>query len=219
MLRIIGTSHIARESIDQVDRVIKETLPDIVAVELDRKRLYGLLNKDKQRTDWRSIRRIGLQGWLFAIIGSWIEKKLGAEVGVAPGDEMLKAISSAKETGAKIALIDQDIEITLRRFSKNFTWKEKKSLAAEIINGLFKRKKPEFDLQKVPKRKIISELIEEVRKKYPSVYKVLILERNEHMAKELAALIEQNPEKSIVAVVGAGHEQELPALVKKYINQ
>ena len=61
---------------------------------------------------------------MFAQIGAWAERKLGAKVGVSPGSEMLKAIAAAQQIGAKIALIDQDIEITLRKFSKSLSWKE-----------------------------------------------------------------------------------------------
>jgi len=124
-LKIIGTSHISPESLKKVQQVILKEKPNIVAIELDKKRLIALLQKGKTGPRLRDIKRVGLKGWLFAIIGAWVERKLGAKVGVTPGSEMTAAISAARQVGAKVALIDQDIEITLRNFSKALTWKEK----------------------------------------------------------------------------------------------
>src|SRR3989338_559962 len=120
-LTIIGTSHIAKQSLLEVERAIEESKPDIVALELDSKRLYSLMNREKSKISIYNIRRVGLKGFIFSLIGAWAEKKLGKLVGVAPGSEMKKAIMLARKNKLKIALIDQDIEITLRRFSKALT--------------------------------------------------------------------------------------------------
>ena len=44
-LTIIGTSHIAQQSLDDVKKAIEEGKPDIVAIELDSKRLHSLFRK------------------------------------------------------------------------------------------------------------------------------------------------------------------------------
>ena len=160
-LKIIGTSHIAPESIKKVEKTILETKPDIVAIELDKKRLVALLTKSKEKARFRDIKRVGLKGWLFALIGAWAERKLGAKVGVFPGSEMLKAIAAAQQVKAKIALIDQDIEITLRKFSKALSWKEKFTFLGDIFKGVFLKKGVQFDLAKVPSQKVIEKLREE----------------------------------------------------------
>ena len=123
-LAIIGTSHIAKQSLEEVEKAIEEGKPDIVALELDRKRLYSLMNKEERKISIYDIRRVGFKGFIFSLIGAWAEKKLGKIVGVAPGSEMKKAVMLARKYKLKIALIDQDIEITLRRFSKALTWRE-----------------------------------------------------------------------------------------------
>ena len=214
-LTIIGTSHIARQSLKDVEEAIITKNPDIIALELDKKRLYGLMHKPKGRISLYSIRRIGNKGYLFSLIGAWAEKKLGELVGVAPGSEMKKAIILAKKNKKEIALIDQDIEITLKRFSKALTWKEKWRFFIDIIKAVvFRKKEVSFDLTKVPSKKIISELVEKVRKRYPNVYKVLIEERNKVMAENLKKIIENNKGRKILAVVGAGHEEDIIKLIK-----
>ena len=71
-------------------------------------------------------------------------------------------------------------------------------------------------MTKVPSKKIINELVEKVRKRYPNVYKVLIEERNHVMAKNLKKIIENNKDKKILAIVGAGHEEEILKLIKDF---
>ncbi len=112
-LTIIGTSHIAKQSIKEVQIVILKEEPDIVALELDKRRLTALLSEKKSKITIKDIKHVGLKGWIFSIIGAWVEKKLGDQVGVSPGSDMVAAFKAARKAKAKVALIDQDIEITL----------------------------------------------------------------------------------------------------------
>ena len=224
-LNIIGTSHIARQSINIVKNTILEKKPDIVALELDKNRLYGLMHNQKRKISIADIPKIGFKGFLFSWIGSIIQKKLGDYVGVAPGSEMKTAIRLAKKQKARIALIDQDIETTLKRFSRALTWKEKWNLLVDIFKGVVLRKNElkdlnigKFDLTKVPSKEIIKKLINKMRERYPNICRVLIDERNKIMARNLSYLMKENPEKKILAVVGAGHEEEIVGLIKKDFN-
>ena len=214
-LTIIGTSHIAKQSLEDVEKAIVGGKPDIVALELDRMRLYSLFKKPSRLRIY-DIKRIGFKGFIFALIGAWAEKKLGKMVGVAPGSEMKKAVRLAKKHKIKLALIDQDIEITLKRFSQSLTWKEKWNFLVDIVKAFFVRKNViEFDLTKVPSKKVIKNLVGKVKKRYPNVYNVLIEERNHVMAENLKKIIEECPDKKILAIIGAGHEEDILDLIKK----
>lgn len=212
-LIIIGTSHIANESILLVKEKINEMKPDIVALELDQLRFEALLYEKKHKNRLSDIRYIGLKGFLFNLIGAYIENKLGKIVNVKPGSEMKAAIIAAKQNNADIALIDQDIRITLKNLSKSFTWKEKLRFIAEIIKSFFKREKIKIDLTKVPNKKLIKKLTDKMKRDYPSIYKVLIDDRNKVMAKNLYKLMPTG--KKIIAIVGAGHEDEIIGLIKE----
>ena len=214
-LTIIGTSHIAKQSLEDVEKEIEGQKPDIIALELDRRRLYSLFEKPN-RIRIYDIKRVGIKGFICSLIGAWAEKKLGKMVGVAPGSEMKIAVRLAKKHGIRIALIDQDIEITLKRFSKSLTWKEKWNFFVDVVKAIFVRKNViEFDLTKVPSRKVIKKLVGQVKKRYPNIYKVLIEERNEVMAENLKKIMESHQDKKILAIVGAGHEDNILELVKK----
>ena len=214
-LTIIGTSHIAKQSLDDVENAIVEGKPDIIALELDRRRLYSLFKKPGKIRIY-DIKRVGIKGFIFALIGAWAEKKLGKIVGVAPGSEMKKAVKLARKKDIKIALIDQDIEITLKRFSKSLTWREKWNFIVDVVKAVFAKKKViEFDLTKVPSKEIIKKLVGKVKERYPNIYNVLIVERNYVMAENLRKIMEAYPDKKILAIIGAGHEDDILELVKK----
>ena len=209
---ILGTSHIAAQSIKEAERVITEEKPEVVALELDAARFHALTSKTKRKISIRDAQKIGIKGWLFALFGELVERKLGNKVGVSPGSEMLKAAEVARENNCKIALIDQRIDITLKRFSQTLTWKEKFRFVIDLFKAPFSRK-IKIDLTKVPEEDFINELITQVKHRYPNIYKVLVEERNIYMAKKLFKLMQEF--KSIVAVVGAGHGKEIIEEIKK----
>lgn len=218
-LVLLGTSHIAKQSLKEVESAIKRGKPDIVALELDRKRLAALLEKKRPKPKLRDIKRIGIKGFLFSLIGAWAEKKLGEKVGVKPGAEMKLAFELAMKRKLKIVMIDQDIEITLKKISKRLTWKEKWHFVVDAFKAFVLRKKEiMFDLRKVPSERIIKKMTSKVKKRYPNIYEVLVVERNEIMARNIANLCTQHPDSKILAVIGAGHEKEILNLVKENLK-
>lgn len=217
-LRVIGTSHIAVQSINEVKEAMAKLKPDIVALELDKLRFVALVSKRKPKLGWRELKELGLKGFLFNAIGAWVEKKLGKMVGVKPGAEMLTAVKLAVGQKAKIALIDRDIRITIRNLFNYLTWREKFRFIGDIFGGIFLRRNVvRFDLRKVPSDKMIRQMVGQVRKRYPAFYKALVKERDEYMAKNLYNLINRNKDKAILAVVGAGHEDSIISLIKKQV--
>ncbi len=218
-LIIIGTSHIAKQSLDEVKKAIEEEKPELIALELDEKRLYALIHSKKEKISFYNMFRVGFKGFIFSLIGAWAERKLGEYVGVMPGSEMKQAFKLAKKNKIKITLIDQDIEITLKRLSKSLTWKEKWNFIVDVFKAvILKKKEVGFDLRKVPNKKLINKLINKVKKRYPNIYTILVKERNQVMAKKLIRLMKAKDEK-ILAIVGAGHEEDIVDLIKKDINK
>lgn len=222
---IVGTSHISKQSVTEVKTVINTVHPDIVAVELDKRRFHALMSGEKRekfKFSFKAIRSVGFKGFIFQLIGAYAEKKLGDSVGISPGDEMIAAINSANKIGSKIALIDRDISITLKRL--NFGFKDGWVLFKDFFRGLFFRKKEverlglqNFDLSKVPEEELIEKMINEVKVKYPGIYTSLIHERNIFMANQLIGICSLHPDAKIVAVMGAGHKKEVEKLLTKDI--
>ncbi|MBU0979474.1 MAG: TraB/GumN family protein [Nanoarchaeota archaeon] len=218
MIHILGTSHIAKQSLKEVREYIEKEKPDIVALELDRSRLAALTEKRRTRLSLSMLPKFGLTGFIFALIGAWAEKKMGDIVGISPGEEMLLAAKLAKEHNLNVVCIDQHITITLKRLSKGITWKERFRFFWEIITGIFNPKRLPFDLRKVPEDKVIEKLVEHVKIHYPNVYRVLIEERNHHMASRLNHITKQHPKEKILAIVGAGHRKGIEELLNPTIS-
>ncbi len=83
---IVGTAHVSKKSVEEVERVIEEEKPDAVAVELDFKRFEYLSGK-KQDVDLPEIIKKGnLFLFIFQIILSNLQKRIGKETGVKPGE-------------------------------------------------------------------------------------------------------------------------------------
>jgi len=207
-LILVGTSHISLESAKEVEKAILENSPEIIAIELDLKRFRKLFSKN-EKINWKNI---GRQGFFLNIIGAWVEKYLGKKVGTTPGVEMKKAISLAKKHKIKIALIDQDIQVTLQKLKSRFTFKEKLRFVKNILKSLFNPKKIPFDLRKVPEQKLIKKLTLEVKKDYPSLHRTLIEERDKIMANNLLRLMKEG--NKVVAIVGAGHIPGIKKIIK-----
>ena len=221
LITLIGTSHIAEESIKEIKKTLEELQPEIVAVELDAQRAASLFQEEKRKISVRDAFHIGLRGFLFAKIGQYVQEKLGKKVGVSPGAEMKTALLWAQKNKKEVALIDQPIQITLKKFSQNLRWREKFRFVGDFFMGLFAGKKQlkkwnisTVDLRKVPTQELIHEMMQQMKLRYPSIYKVLVEERNKYMVKQLVKLLREKQGKKIVAVIGAGHKKGMEELLK-----
>lgn len=216
-LRIVGTSHVSRESHERIRKAFTDFKPTVICLELDRARLEGLLSKKKPSMNPLIAARIGLTGYVFSIIGRVVQKKIGNLSGIMPGSEMLLGEKLARNNNLKLALIDQDVAITLRNMSKKVSFREKARLVFDLLLSPFSRKRRmSIDLTRIPKDEVIKKVLGEMKKRYPLLHKVLVDDRNKVMAKRIFFLLRQDPEDRVLAVVGAGHveglEKELESL-------
>lgn len=222
-LFIVGTSHIAKQSIVTVKKIVEENLPEVVGVELDMSRYRGLVQEqqNKARPGLSYIRKIGVKGFIFALIGSLGMKKLAKYVGTTPGVDMLESINIAKKNNAKVALIDQNINITLSKFSKNLSKREIGRFFWDILRGIFNPKGElkrmgleRFDLSTIPTEEIVEKMIQHMKKRYPNVYDVLVYKRNIYMAKKIMMIMQRDDINKMVVVVGAGHRKGLKEILE-----
>ncbi|OYT42556.1 MAG: conjugal transfer protein TraB [Candidatus Altiarchaeales archaeon ex4484_43] len=210
---LIGTAHVSRESVDLVREVIEEENPDIVAVELDKQRYDSLLNKKKwDETEIHKVIRTGrIYLFLLQLLLTNFQRKIGDELGVKPGSEMLKAIELAREEDIKIALVDRDIRITLKRAFKKMSLREKFKLFLGFFSGILEEEEiNEEILERLKDKDIVTEMVEELSREVPSIKGVLIDERDRYIANRIINL----EGEKIVAVVGAGHVDG----IKKFIE-
>jgi len=211
---IVGTAHVSEKSIAQVNEVIEREKPDIVAVELDKARFQAI--KGEEEIKEVNIKDLLSGGKFYYFMLHWllayVQKKIGADTGVKPGAEMMAAIEQAERSGAKIALIDRDIQITLGRFWNRMSFFEKLKLFVSLVGASFGFGSEKIDMETVTNEDVVTQLVGELRKLAPSAAIVLIDERDAFMAKNLLDL--SNEGKVVVAVVGAGHREG----IQKYLD-
>ena len=215
-LTMIGTSHIAIQSVGEVESFILKEKPGFVALELDKRRFFSLFYKER-RLRLSDIKELGIKIFLLNFIGSWIEKKLGEKVGIKPGSEMKKAVECSKMVGSRICLIDQDIRITLKNLLKTPFTEFLKLVFDSLLGAVFKRDVIKIDLREVPKKSIINKVLSTIKQRYPNIYKSLIADRNKIMAKSLIKLMSLHKQAQILAIVGAGHEDGIIKIIKNEI--
>lgn len=217
---IVGTSHVSKDSLNKIKHVFAEFNPDIIGIELDRQRYQGMVSDQKTKAPGIStIRQLGITGYLFALIGRLLQKKIGNLVGINPGSEMMLGAQLAKKNKLPLALIDQDVRITLKNLSKKVKAREKWKIVWDVIKAPFsKKEKVKFDLSKIPSNELINRLMEELKKGYPGFYKVLVDDRNRFMAKQAFMIMKQNPDKKLMLIVGAGHDEGMNKYLKSLID-
>jgi pheromone shutdown-related protein TraB len=203
---LIGTAHVSDKSVAEVNEIIEREHPDIIAVELCRGRYQALKGEDEVKEI--NLKEMLKDGKFYYFLIHWllgyVQKKIGADTGVKPGSEMIAAIDIAERTGARIALIDRDIQVTLGRFWNKMSFFEKLKLFASLLGASVGIGTKEIDIDTVTNEDVVTELVSELRKLAPTAASVLLDERDIFMARNL---VDISKDGKVVAVVGAGHRE------------
>ncbi|MDP6670658.1 MAG: TraB/GumN family protein [archaeon] len=212
---LVGTAHIGKKSVETVRQTIELEKPDCVAVELDRQRFIQLKSGEKWlETDLSRVVKEG-KTYLFLIniLLASMQKKLGKELGMEPGTEMLEAINLTESNKITVSLVDRDIRVTLKRALNEMGLVEKAKLLFEIVISSFQKHEAldEKTIEKLKDKDTLNALLAELSEKMPSVKRVLVDERDMFIANRIM----KSPGKKILAVVGAGHLEG----IKKYLGK
>jgi pheromone shutdown protein TraB len=184
-----------KSSVERVRATISDVHPSVVAVELDEERLLALRDPDRDKLD--SPIRSGLLPWLMALL----ERSVGSMTDVFPGSEMLEAVDEAERVGARMIMIDRPIQSILTEI-REVPLLEKLKIGLDVLTALFAIStgrttthltKSDFD-----------ELIVEFEAKYPTLFRILVKERDQYMADRLQEIMESTT-GPVIAVVGLGH--------------
>jgi len=214
-LKIVGTAHVSQKSVDEVRAAIGEFKPDVVAIELDPGRFSALKKQARDPTvnDVLEVKNFNslLVQWLL----SYLQRKIGVDVGVEPGAEMKAAIAEAESRNIPIALVDRDIRLTLLRFWKSMGIIEKIKMVFALVFSIAEVSKgEELDIESLKEQNVIDAVMEEFRKFSPNGARALIDERDAFIAHQLILLKVQRPESRILAIVGAGHRHGITGYVE-----
>jgi pheromone shutdown-related protein TraB len=214
---LVGTAHISKDSVDEVKQTIEKYNPDIVAVELCKRRYEAIAEKDK----WENtpVTQLLKSNNAYLVLAqtflSSIQRKLGKEYGVEPGSEMIAAINEAKNHNLDIALVDRDISVTLKRAWRKMGFREKFRIFWEFMKAMVGYEESDLedlDLKELMNEDVISSLMKEFSDIAPSASNVLINERDKYISKKI---LDESKKGKVVAVVGAGHINGIKSYLEK----
>ena len=205
-ISLIGTAHVSKESIEEVTETINSEKPDMVCVELDQGRYSSIT----QQNVWEklNVSKILKEGKGFLLIVNMVltgfQRRLGNELGVKPGAEMIAAVNTAEGMNIPFSLCDREVQITLRRAWNRCSFWSKCKLLAALFSGAFVKEKlnPE-EIEKLKKGNELENMMEELSSYLPAIKETLIDERDAYLAARIWKESENNPKT--LAVVGAGH--------------
>ncbi|XP_010510035.1 PREDICTED: traB domain-containing protein-like [Camelina sativa] len=218
---LVGTAHVSQESCREVEAVISSLKPQVVFVELCTSRL-SILNPQPSKEAPSLMEMIGM--WkgnhnLFGIVYGWFLAKMANKLEVFPGAEFRVACEEAMKNGGKVVFGDRPVQITLTRtWGKMPLWHKIKLLYGIVFQAVFLPDSEELEkmLKDMNDVDMLTLVIQEMSKEFPSLMETLVHERDKYMASLLFRVASEH--SSVVAVVGRGHLQGIKKNWKQPIN-
>jgi len=201
---LVGTAHVSPQSVRDTNETIDAIEPDTVCVELCEARYQNLENQES----WRKldIFQVLREGKAALLLSSFLmhsfQRRIAQRFGIEPGAEMRAAIAQARDRGARLELIDRDIQISLKRTWSSLGFWQRAKVMTQLTGSIFVGDDlDEEDIEKLRDSGNLSDLMSALAEALPSVKGALIDERDAYMAEKLR----QSAGPRTVAVVGAGH--------------
>jgi pheromone shutdown-related protein TraB len=178
-LLLIGTAHISKESVNEVNSYIEEYQPDRICIELDKTRYSN--KKDTQTWSNKAISKVLKEGKGFLLLANMalasFQKRMGNSTGIKPGEEILKAAQLAEEKNIPFSFCDREIQTTFKRaWRKSNFWNKMKLLATLVSAAFSKEEVSEEELAELKKADVLETMLSEMSKELPTIKKVLILQ-------------------------------------------
>jgi len=220
-IHLIGTAHVSRESIDEVTAAIRGEKPGMVCVELDEGRYASITKQDNwERLNVSKVLREGKGFLLIANIALIsFQRRLGNELGVKPGEEMIAALNTAKEMEVPYSLCDREVQITLRRaWACCSLWSKCKLLATLLSSAFFTEKLSAEEIENLKDSNELDGMMAEMANYLPAVKETLIDERDRYLAVKVWAAANQTNAAvgCTLAVVGAGHLKGIQSHLEQF---
>jgi pheromone shutdown protein TraB len=208
MITLIGTGHVFNLS-EALLNIFDEKQPEVICIELDKQRYNAMMLKQSDPEKYEESSRD--QPVIYRLLARF-QDGMADEYGVQAGEEMLTAINYAKSHQLPLAFIDMNAQALFTRMLREMSFREKLRLMFSGFGGLFvSKKRVEAELKNIEKN--FDVYVEQIGKKFPTVKRVLIDERNAFMVQQLAIAGEKY--EKIIAVIGDGHIPGLSTLLEK----
>lgn len=196
-ITLAGVGHVFNLD-ENIRTLIRCRMPEVVCLELDRERFEALRNRESGRET----------NPVYLFLESF-QRRIAEGYGAEVGGEMLVAAETAREVGARVALIDRDARWTVSRLWRLMPLKEKVLLTVMGISSLLSsRKKIDEEIERI---RSDDAYVDEVTRVLPTFRRVLIDERDAYMSDAILEISRDAGE--VVAVVGDGHVRGIAGIL------
>ena len=206
MITVVGTGHVFNLA-EPVSFIVKNTWPDAVLIELDKARYDAMMN------DYNGTKPQGEQkmSTIYANTAKY-QQKMSEQSGSKVGSEFLAAVNTARLMNAAVIPIDTNAMQVMNEMWDEMSAGEKFRYRISGIKDSFGGIKK---VEKTHKQFAANEedYVESMRKRYPTLVRKLIDERNEYMAEQINALI--GTYNNMVVIVGDAHVEGICKLLKE----
>jgi len=204
MITLIGTGHVFDLS-SALLKIFDEKNPEVICVELDAQRYNALMMRasdpEKYKTHSKNLPIV------YKLLARF-QDSMAEKYGVTAGEEMLTAINYAGSHQLPVEFIDMNAQVLFTKMLKSMKFSERIKLFLTGIGGFFISKgRVEKELDKFEDD--LDKYIAEIGEKFPTIKRVLIDERNEHMAQRLVDVSQRF--NNVLTLVGDGH---IPGVTK-----
>jgi pheromone shutdown protein TraB len=204
MITLLGTGHVFKIA-EPVSFIVKHMWPDAVLVELDRARYEALLLPSNDGNDGNI-----KQPWAYRRMAKY-QRELAEEYGSQVGAEFVAAIETGRTIGAAIEFIDTDAVKTMEDIWKEMPFFERTRFSFSMFTDRFRRQtKADQTLREMEENEDV--YFATMRKKYPTLVRKLIDERNEHMVSKIKEI--KGSYENILVVIGDGHVEGMAKLLE-----
>lgn len=199
---LLGTGHVFAIA-QAVHGAVLDRAPAVVCLELDPSRLAALRQRDADKKAGRPPKQATRKDAPFAYrFLAKFQERIADSYDVDVGGEMVAALEAAQTLRVPIACIDVDSVRLVRRVWKEMPWRERGRLFLAMFQGMFTRRHgveeevAQFELDPAT-------YLHTVGQQFPTAKRVLIDERDDHMAVNILRAAQVKGD--VVAVVGDGH--------------
>ncbi|MDR0309390.1 MAG: TraB/GumN family protein [Candidatus Methanoplasma sp.] len=202
MITMIGTGHVFNIS-EQVSFIVKHTWPDAVLIELDERRYAALMSGAGDRKGSENSPKLYRESAEY-------QNRLSERRGIHPGNDLLAAVTAGRMVEAEIICIDKDAEQTMKEVEEGMSFFERIRYSLSPTADRMLRR---YRTNAANKDYIVDEetYVENMRRRFPTLVKKLIDERNVHMAAKIAQAAEKY--NNMVVVVGDAHVRGICGLL------
>eukprot|EP00051_Salpingoeca_urceolata_P006394 m.84604 g.84604 ORF g.84604 m.84604 type:complete len:317 (-) comp14811_c0_seq1:25-975(-) len=225
---IVGTAHVSKHSVTDVQNTIATCSPTAVLIELCDER-KGMISLPLDRRipalpmNYENIMAVmrrgeGLSGVLHLSLSAMTDDVMNKlKLEMPPGCEFAAAAQAAQARGIPVVLGDRSLAVTLKRAWRSLSWLDRIRFLYQIIVEM-NEEWTEEQIEQLKQMDLLQEMLKELAEQFPRLSEPIVSERDRYLRHTLRqtcmyASRRQPEQPLVVGVVGLGH---VPGIIQTF---